>query len=192
MEADWEFEVGGATPVIEAHWAGFVDLQRAPERARLLAEAVQLPALGHTLAKLNAPGSPVWSSKCDFWQHLEAEEFDADELDAPPESAACAMGCYIDLLPRSDRQWRLPAMVEAICRRLCATLRAVPLRCCRVDLIIRRAFITPDLMDFGITAYLTSCGASPAGAAGTLEAALAAFADAFHSHSKVEWEHVGE
>jgi hypothetical protein len=34
-------------------------------------------------------------------------------------------------------------------------------------------------MDLGITAYLTSSGASSAAAAKTLEAALAAFTDAF-------------
>jgi hypothetical protein len=34
-------------------------------------------------------------------------------------------------------------------------------------------------MDLGITAYLTSCGESPAAAAKTLETALAAFTDAF-------------
>jgi hypothetical protein len=38
METDWEFEMGPdaaglAAPVIEAHWEGFVDLQRQSERA---------------------------------------------------------------------------------------------------------------------------------------------------------------
>ena len=27
MEADWEFEVGGEAPVIEASWEGFIDLR---------------------------------------------------------------------------------------------------------------------------------------------------------------------
>ena len=31
MEADWEFEVGGDAPVIEALWAGFVDLRSQPD-----------------------------------------------------------------------------------------------------------------------------------------------------------------
>jgi hypothetical protein len=113
MEADWEFEVGSdaeglAAPVIEAHWAGFVNLQRHLESARDLPESVLFPALAEALARLNA----------------------------------------------------------------------VPLRCCRADLVIRRAFIPPDLMELGVTAYLTSCGESPAAAAKTLEAALATFTDA--------------
>jgi hypothetical protein len=70
-------------------------------------------------------------------------------------------------------------MVEKTCKRICGFLNAVPLRCCRADLVIRRAFIFPDGMDLGITAYLTSCGESPATAAKTLETALAAFTDAF-------------
>ena len=178
MEADWEFEVGGDAPVIEAHWAGFVDLQRTPEQAMQLPESVHLPALGVALARLNAANSPVWTSKCDFWPHLEADEFDADELDAPPGCTAHATGCFIDLMPKSDQQWTQPEMAEKACRRICGLLSAVPLRCCRVDLVIRRAIITPELMGLGITTYLTSCGESPAAAARTLEAAVAAFADA--------------
>jgi len=183
MEADWEFELGpdaagSDAPVIEAHWEGFVDLQRHPERTRDLPETAQFPALAEALVKLNAADSPVWTSKCDYWPHLEAGEFDLDELDAPSGCSAHAMGCFIDLLPRSDQQWALPEMAEKACRRICGLLNAVPLRCCRADLIIRRAYIAPKLMDLGITAYLTACGESPAEAKRTLEAALAAFTDA--------------
>jgi hypothetical protein len=183
MEADWEFEVGPdaaglAAPMIEAHWAGFVDLQRHPERATHLPEAAQFPALSEVLARLNAADSPVWTSKCDFWPHLEADEFDADELDAPSGCTAHATGCFIDLLPKSDQQWTQPAMAEKACKRICGLLSAVPLRCCRVDLVIRRAFITSEVMGLGITAYLTSCGESPVAAAKTLEAVMAAFVDA--------------
>jgi hypothetical protein len=184
MEADWEFEVGPdaaglAAPVIEAHWAEFVDLRDHPESAEHLPEAAQFPALGEALARLNAADSLVWTSKCDFWPHLEPGEFDPEELDALPGSSTHAMGCYIDLLPRSDQQWALPAMAEKACKRICGLLHAVPLGCCRADLVIRRVFITPDGMDLGITAYLTSCGESSAAAAEALEAALATFTDAF-------------
>ncbi len=186
MEADWEFEVGGDAPAIEAHWPGFVDLRRSPERAGQLPEATRFPALAQALAKLNAPGSPVWSSKCDFWPQLDSDAFDPDELDAPSEGAIHAMGCYIDLMPRSDGQWSIPAMVADFCKSICGLLRAVPLRCCRLDLVIRRAFITPERMDLGITAYLTACGGSEDEAAVALQAALAVFADALCGHSTVE------
>jgi hypothetical protein len=183
MEADWEFEAGGDAPVIDACWSGLVDLRRAPEQAWNLPETAQFPALAEALARLNVAASPVWTSKCDLWPHLEAGEFDPDELDAPPGCSAHAMGCYIDLLPGSGQQWLPPDRAAAWCKRVCVLLRAVPLRCCRADFVIRRAITTlnptdPERVDLGITAYLTSCGASPAEAARTLEAALAAFADA--------------
>jgi hypothetical protein len=184
MEADWEFEVGPdatglAAPVIEALWAGFVDLRCHPERAKNLPEAAHFPKLAEALARLNSADSLVWTTKSDLWPHLEAGEFDPDEMDAPSCSATHAMGCYLDLLPRSDQQWALPEMADKACKRICGLLQAVPLGCCRADLVIRRAYITPDGMELGITAYLTSCGENPAAAAKTLEAALAALTDAF-------------
>jgi hypothetical protein len=191
MEADWEFEVGPdaaglAAPVIDALWPGFVDLRRAPEQAWNLPEAAQLPALAEALANLNVATSPVWTSKCDFWSRLEADEFDAGELDAPPGCIAHAIGCYIDLLPRDNQGWAQPAIAEAACKRVCSLLRVVPLGCSRADLVIRRAFITADRMDLGITAYLTSCGPSSAEAERTLAAALTALTDALESHSTLE------
>ena len=182
MEADWEFELGAdaaglPAPVIDAHWPGFVDLRLAPARAWDLPESVRLPALAEALAKLNSSGSPVWTSKCDFWESLKPDEFDPDELAAPPGCAAHAMGCYIDLLSASGQQWPSPDIAAAACKRLCILLRAVPLRSCRADLIVRHAFIAPGLMELGISAYLTACGESRAKAALAFQAALAAFAD---------------
>jgi hypothetical protein len=178
VEADWEFEVGGGAPVIEAQWPGFVDLQCAPECSRLLPEARQMPALAKALEDLNASSSPVWTSKCDFWPCLDADEFDPGELDAEPGCCGCAIGCYIDLLPRSDQQWRLPEQIASACKDLCSLLCAVPLRCCRADLVIRRAFLTAERMDLGMTVYLTSCGESPEKAAQKLQDALMAFTGA--------------
>jgi hypothetical protein len=186
MEADWEFEVGGDAPAIEAKWPGFVDLRSSPELAWQLPEAAQFPALAQALAKLNAPASAVWTSKCDFWPYLEPDEFDAGELDAPPGCAAHAMGCSIDLLPREHQRWVSPAFAAAACKSACGLLWAAPLRSSRIDLVIRCAVITPELAELGITAYLTSCGETEGEAADVLEAALGAFADAFYSHSTVK------
>jgi len=182
MEADWEIQVGGEAPVIEAQWPGFVDLRLHPERAWQLPESVEFPAMAEALGSLNAAASPVWTSKCDIWPIVDLAQFDADELDAPPESAAHAMGCYIDLLSKGDGQWVKPAKADADCKRLCSLLHAVALRCCRLDLVIRRAFINRDLTGLGITAYLTACGPTEAEAKTVLQEALAAFADAFCDH----------
>lgn len=176
MEADWEFDLGADSPVIDACWPGLVDLRARPADAAELAEAAQFPPLADALERLNAEGSPVWTSKCDYFPALRSDEFDAGELDAAAKDALHAMACYIDLHPRGDEQWPAPSMAEAACGPICERMRAVPLRCCRVDLVIRRTYIVPDQDSLGVTSYLTACGHSAAAAAATLAAALDAFA----------------
>jgi hypothetical protein len=192
MEADWEFEVGGDAPVIEAFWEGFIDLRRTPQRARELPEAAQLSGLAAVLERLNSRSSPVWTSKCDVFPALDPEDFESDELDAPPGCFAHGMACYIDLLPNAGCQWSGPSLAEAECKHLCAILGAVPLRCCRVDFIVRSARIVPGVMDLGITAYITACGPCSKEAKDVLETALSAFANALCPRSTVQWESTGE
>ena len=186
MESDWEFEVGGGAPEIEAYWSGFVDLRIAPERTRELVEAIQLPGLGAALEILNRESSPVWTSKCDFWPELEGDEFDPDELNATAGYNGHAMSCYIDLLSKEEHAWSHPAGVEAECIRLCARLRAIPISCCRVDLVIRSAYISCESLDFGITAYITACGSSAPRAKIALQAALSIFAYTISETSKLQ------
>ena len=171
MEADWEVEIGNEAPVIHSCWEGLVDLRRAPELARRLPEAGQFPPLADALQALNSASSPVWTSKCDIWSPLE---FDLDELDAKPAEGNCAIACYIDLLPISDRLWPSPVDAVAWCRAVCARLHNVSLRCCRADLIVRCAHIATNHGDLGITMYLTACGSTLGSARGTLESGLAA------------------
>jgi len=174
MEADWEIELGVEAPVIDACWRGFVDLRMTPARVRELAEVRQLPALSDVLLRLNGPTSSLWTAKCDVWTPASVDRY---ELDALPEQATAAKACYVDLLPRTTGQWPGPEQVGEICARLCAALRAVPLRCCRADLIVRSAQLAPETEGLGITAYLTACGPSEAGAMLTLAGALVAMAD---------------
>jgi hypothetical protein len=178
MESDWEVEIGNEAPVIDACWEGFVDLRVAPERAVALAETKDFPALADTLVRLNALSSPVWTSKCDLWK---PDSFDADELDAPAGAGNYALACYIDLLPRGDRQWPGPAQAVAFCQQLCAILRDVPQRCCRADLVVRRAYLAPNRPGLGTTAYLTACGPAPAETRATLASALVAIANALEA-----------
>jgi hypothetical protein len=179
MEADWEVEIGNDAPVIDALWAGFVDLRAVPERASYLPEAAVLPGLAAALVQLNGASSPVWTSKCDVWPIVDRSEFDPDELDAPQDTASHAVGCYIDLLKRSDEQWHSAEIAVEACKPACYLLRLVALRCCRVDLVVRRAFVDDDRSEIGLTAFITACGATPTAASKALSAALAAFADAF-------------
>ena len=174
MEADWELEIGGDAHVIDACWEGFIDLRATPERAGLLPEARQLPGLVEALVRLNAPLSTFWTSKCDVWC---PDKFDRDELDADPEAGNNALACYIDLLPRTLREWYVEEAIAA-CTAICARLRSFPLRCCRADLIVRCAWVMQHRRDLGVTAYLTACGSNPEQAQCKLQTALSCFAQA--------------
>lgn len=148
-----------------------------------------MPGLADALQRLNSQHSPVWTSKCDVWPVLEP--LDADEMGTSDECTAHAWACYIDLLPRSDQQWGdqqwiVPEMVVSWCRVLTEQLRGVPLSCCRVDFIVRRAVIGPGSADIGITAYLTACGANVDAAKERLQEALGQFVEVFFVHSTVK------
>jgi hypothetical protein len=186
MQADWEVEIGGDAPVIDACWPGLVDLQRFPNRVAEVKEIQMLPALAGALLQLNAAASPVWTSKCDVWPVNGLDRF---ELDAPTESATHGAACYIDLLPVSDQQWSLPAKAVAFCKQLCGRLQDFPLICCRADLVVRRAVTPPEADDLGVTAYLSACGSTAPSACAQLEHLLAAFVDAVLSpaipHSQI-------
>jgi hypothetical protein len=175
MEADWEIEIGGDAPVIDGCWDGLVDLRRFPERAAALAESRQLPGLAEALVQLNSVISPVWTSKCDVWS---PEEFAPYEMEATEEEGKWAIACYIDLLPRTDQEWKpLQAAVDA-CKSYCLHFHEAPLRCCRADLVVRRAWSASLEEDVGITAYLTASGRSLDQARTVLMMALGVLVDA--------------
>ena len=164
MEADWEVEIGGSAPVIEADWPGFVDLHSHPESIGEIAEAAMFPALARLLLALNTSESPVWTAKCDLWE---------------PEPAALA--AYIDILPREGIVFGDWQQAEAVCREYVRRLEALALPdCeldCRIDLVIRQANAS-GAAGFGITAYLSAKGAAQGEAKTALAAVMAGFADA--------------
>jgi hypothetical protein len=183
MEADWEVEIGGDSPVIEAQWPGFVDLRSWPTRISELKEPAEFPAMAEALLLLNSSSSPVGTSKCDVW---DVDAFDPDELDAPSDAAESAVACYVDLLTSEGRGW--PAQESAVtwCMAICRLLRIKTLRCCRVDMVIRKAWWDGDSEGLGITTYITSCGPTKASAVASLAAALGSFAEAvLDGHSPI-------
>jgi len=160
MEADYEVEVGGGAPVIEALWPGLVDLRLSPGRIVEIQEAEAFPALAGLLRSLNKAGSQVWTGKCDLWE---------------PEPNELA--CYVDLLPVVDAVFARWEQAEAFCREWVTRLAPIPLPECRVDLVVRQA-IAGEAEGFGVTAYLSAVGRDRSNAADTLAAALVAFAGA--------------
>ena len=174
MEADWEFEIAADAPVIDGAWSGLVDLRKEPERAKELPEGAQLAELAEALKRLNAGDSAFWTSKCDVW---DPGAVDADEFDATADEARCAIACYIDLLPANEQIWATLDMAADWCRGVCSGLRARPLRQCRADLLIRRAYLTSEQASLGVTVYLAACGGSVAATDEVLGSALRAFVD---------------
>ena len=136
MEADWEVEIGGQAPIIDACWEGFADLRHSQKKIALLPEVREFPALANALALLNSASSPVWTAKCDVWR---PPHVDVDELNARAGEGNCAIACYIDLLPRADQPWPSPENAVDKCQAIIARLRTMPMPCCRADLIVRRA-----------------------------------------------------
>lgn len=167
MEADWEVEIGGGAPVIEALWSGFIDLRHDDEQAMELvaeiSEAAAFPPLSALLLALNAPDSPVWTSKCDMW-----------------EAAPNALAIYIDMLPHEAVVFADRQSAEDFCREHISRLAVISAECdldCGIDLVIREA-VANQAEGFGITAYLSARGADRAAAAAGLAAVMACFADA--------------
>lgn len=173
MEADWELEIGGDAPVIEAYWSGFADLRTNPERVSELDECRELPGLANALVRLNAVDSAVWTCKTDVFA---PERIDADEMEASREDAVHAISCYVDMLFRSDRIWDSLAKAERDCETLCAALRAKALTRCRVDIVIRKA-MRGDREELGATVYLTACGRTLSDAKDRLGECLADFSE---------------
>lgn len=175
MEADWEIEVGGGAPVIEALWPGFVDLRHHPELLAEIAEAAAFPPLAGLLRILNAAGSPLWTTKCDVWEP-EPTGIAGPNLAISNTLDEAALACYVDLLPRADQVFAQWQQAEAFCRECVARLAPLPLPDCRVELIVRQA-IAGSAEGFGITAYISGGGRDRAAATQALAAAMAAFAD---------------
>lgn len=171
MEADWEIEVGGDAPVIDADWPGFVDLRSSPARVNEIAEARLQPGLTEALMRLNAGDSPVWTCKCDVF---EPDRIDADEMDASREEAARAVACYVDLL-MGGVHWKSLGGAEDACKVWSVRLREIALSRCRVDLVIRMAVFAGG-NGLGVTAYLSACGRNQTDAESRLGECLVAFA----------------
>lgn len=188
MEADWEVEIGGGAPVIEAHWPGFVDLRKYPERIGDLCEAREYPPLADFLLSLNSSRSPMWTSKCDVWR---------------PEGGGLA--CYVDLLPRDVGVFADWEQGEAFCRNLLAKLRAhiSPAGSgerssssafvyenkgdseVSVTLVVREA-VLENSQGFGITAYFSAEKTDMANAEKALAEAMGAFADSLNGTAFAE------
>jgi hypothetical protein len=164
MDIDWEVEIGGGAPVIDAHWQGFVDLRAHPERIGEIAEASQFPPLAALLIKLNSLTSPVWTSKCDAWV---------------PETGGQA--CYVDLIPHDESVFAEWQRAEGFCRALVKQMIVYDNseNGETITLVVRQA-IASQAEGFGVTAYFSADGTSPDSA---MVRAMVAFSNAILSEA---------
>jgi hypothetical protein len=179
MEIEWEVEIGGDAPVIDAQWPGWIDLRVAPQRIAEIPETRELPAIAELLIALNSPHSPVWTSKCDVWR-------------PEPESIAC----YVDLLPLVERVFSDWQRAELLCRELARRLmpkvdgaegrsnpkvvlmtgeEAAPQTA--ITMTVREA-MTETSHGFGVTAYFSAARTEKASEVEGIGAALSLFSQA--------------
>lgn len=156
MEADWEAEIGPGLNWIDADWPGLVDLRREPKKIHAVNEAEQYPALREALTALNAPGSPVFTCKCDVWP-LAAEEIDPWEFGLAPGQSYVGLASYVDLIVRDPVCFCSFARQESLARRWVQQLQEGHGANGRVDLVVRRANAA-GIDGYGITLYASGCG----------------------------------
>jgi hypothetical protein len=166
MEADWSVELMAEDPVIVVPWAAksddarkceFVDLRPGANLIDEIEEGRQVPELRAALLLLNSTASPLWTVKCDTWE--SDNPVDPYEMDAAPADTSFSFGSYIDLLAKDgvlqasfDRQ-------EQWVRAITDTLRAVPARAARVELVLRQAQVN-QAAGYGVSWFVEGCGAT--------------------------------
>ncbi len=178
MEADWEVEIGGDAPVLDAAWPGFVDLRMRLEAIGELPEVAEFPPLRDALERLNAGSSPVWTAKTDFWPLTSIDPY---EFDAPGESCGFGYACYLDVFATEMYDWSSVDQVTAWCRSQCTQLHPISLRACRVDFVVRAAVLPGGHAGLGVTVYVSAAGPDNEDARRRLAEALGACADTVRS-----------
>ena len=162
MEADWAAEIGSDLPVIEADWPGFIDLRSNPDAVRQISEAAHNAALRQVLLQLNAPPSPLRTTKCDVWT-LAAEEIDPLEFDCVPDAERLGIASYIDVIALDPALFASFERHESWVQSAAKALRSAHPTPGRVDLVVRAAHAA-DRNGFGITLYVAGCGPDAASA----------------------------
>lgn len=179
MEAEWWVEMGEELPRIVVPWTeetlAYIDLRLEPAAATTLAETKHLPALGRALQELNAPGSHVFTSKCDVWE-VDPEDMDPLEMSAAAADTKAGFACYIDLVRRGKAARSPFAEQETWLRHTRAAMLGLPAQCARAELVLRQAVLSADdpepIDGFGVTLYVTGCGSNEQHAHDSWETAL--------------------
>ena len=140
MHADFSVELGHGDPVLEIPWASddhsvrYYDLKTSPELVLQIPEAAAHPEIRAFLTRINAPGSPFATAKCDVWE----------SRDITPEEEIFGAGqkfvSYIDLIFVDETVRRSFEKHEEFARNLCELLSRAPDVIATVELVIRRCY----------------------------------------------------
>jgi hypothetical protein len=80
-------------------------------------------------------------------------------MDAEPEDAIFAAGCYIDIVPADAEAGGSFTVMDNWLRSLTGQLRRVAMRCARTDFILRRSEVH-GAPGFAVTWFVEACGAT--------------------------------
>ena len=139
MQADFSVELGGDAPALEIPWNSndpnvrYYDVKNHPELVQQIPEAVAYPELGSFLSRINAPGFPLASAKCDVW--LSREVAPEEEIFGDRKFVS-----YIDLVFVDEADRCSLEKHEAFAKELCRLLGHAPEIAATVELVIRHCY----------------------------------------------------
>jgi hypothetical protein len=150
MQADFSVELGRDDPALELPWSSadpsvkYYDLKANPDLILQIPEAVAYPPLGAFLARINMPGFPLATAKCDVWLSddilPEEEIFGADRK----------IVSYLDLVFVDEKACHSFEKHEALAKKLCRLLSHAPNLAATVELIIRRCYFQQANVDASV------------------------------------------
>jgi hypothetical protein len=139
MQADFSVELGGNAPALEIPWNSndpnvrYYDVKNHPELVQQIPEAVAYPELGSFLSRINAPGFPLASAKCDVW--LSREVAPEEEIFGDRKFVSYIDLVFVDEADRSSLEKH-----EAFAKELCRLLGHAPEIAATVELVIRHCY----------------------------------------------------
>jgi len=164
MQADYAVELGRDNAALEIPWRSehdgvlYYDLKGHPELVGQIPEAAALPELSAFLTRINAPGFPLATAKCDVWFTRELSE--EEEI----FGASAKFVSYVDLVFADDEPRLSLERHEAVSKTLCELLKRAPEIAAAVEFVIRRCYFhaagNPDesANGFAITDYVSGFG----------------------------------
>ncbi|HSK44417.1 MAG TPA: hypothetical protein VLA83_11085 [Candidatus Binatia bacterium] len=139
MQADFSVELGGDFPALEIPWRSddpnvrFYDLKNHPELVLQIPEARAYPELASFLGRINAPGFPLATAKCDVWSSNEVSP--EEEIFGDRKFIS-----YVDLILVDEKDRYSFEKNEAFAQELCRLLGHAPEIAATVDLVIRHCY----------------------------------------------------